>query len=34
LRKLGWKTTLKPTEWIDIQIAVDYTNKVVDNAPK
>jgi UDP-glucose 4-epimerase len=34
LIKLGWKPTLKPTEWIDIKIAVDYTNKVVDNAPK
>ena len=34
LKKLGWKTTLKPTEWIDIKIAVDYTNKVVDNLPK
>ena len=34
LRKLGWKPTLKPTEWIDIKIAVDYTNKIVDNSPK
>ena len=29
LRKLGWKPTLKPTEWIDIQIAVDYTNSIL-----
>ena len=29
LKKLGWKTTLKPTEWIDIKIAVDYTNSIL-----
>ena len=28
LKKLGWKTTLKPTEWIDIKIAIKYTNSV------
>ena len=26
LKKLGWHPTLKPTEWIDIKIAVKYTN--------
>ena len=26
LKKLGWYPTLKPTEWIDIKIAVKYTN--------
>lgn len=28
LKKLGWKTTLSPKEWLDIQFAVDYTNSI------
>lgn len=28
LRKLGWKPTLTAKEWIDIRIAVDYTNRL------
>ena len=30
LRKLGWKPNTKPTEWIDIKIAVDYTNLFIN----
>ena len=28
LKALGWKPTLSVKEWVDIRIAVDYTNKV------